>query len=258
MPAARAAAQKALALDPTLARPHAVLGLVKIVYDWDFFDGEAELRKAIELEPNDATAHQWLGQLLGYIGGREQEAIDETTRAHQLDPLAPEITFAMAEAYVNARQVDKGVEIYRKLVADEPQFAGSYLGLAWASLSQRNYQEYAQNILKYGRLAANKNYEEFGAAMEAGYRAGGWPAAARKAIETLRAQRETKANYLASYTIAQMYATLGDQDQAFQWLNTAREEKDLWLVLLRTDPVFDPLRSDPRYADLVKKIGYPK
>jgi eukaryotic-like serine/threonine-protein kinase len=258
MPSARAAAQKALELDPTLARPHAVLGLVRIIYDWDFSAGEAEMHKAIELEPNDATAHQWLGQLLGYLGGREQESIDETTRAHQLDPLAPEITFAMAEAYVDARQVDKGVELYRKLVADDPQFAGSYLGLAWASMSQRNYQEYAQNILKYGQLAANKNYQEFGAAMDAGYRAGGWPAAARKAIETLRAQRETKANYLASYTIAQMYATLGDKDQAFQWLNTAREEKDLWLILLRTDPVFDFLRTDPRYTELVTKIGYPK
>ncbi|HEY0701742.1 MAG TPA: protein kinase [Candidatus Acidoferrales bacterium] len=259
MPAARASAQKALELDPTLARPHAVLGLVKITYDWDFADGEAELRKAIALEPDDATAHQWLGQLLGYLGGREQEAIDETTHAHQLDPLAPEITFSMAEAYVNARQVDKGMEIYRKLVADNPQFPGTYLGLAWAFLSQRNYQEYAQNIQTYGQLAANKNYENVGAAMEAGYRTGGgWPAAAHKAIETLRAQRETKASYLTSYTIAQMYATLGDKDQAFQWLNTAREEKDLWLVLLRTDPVFDFLHSDPRYTDLVTKIGYPK
>jgi eukaryotic-like serine/threonine-protein kinase len=258
MAEAKAAAQKALELDPTLARPHAVLALTKVAYDWDFAGGEAEFRKAIELDPNDATAHQWFGQTLGYIGGHAQESIDESTRAHQIDPLSPEITFQYAEAYADARQNDKAEEMYKKLIADEPTFPNGYLGLAWLYWGERKYPQYIQELQLFAQHSGNKNYIGLAAALEAGFRAGGWPAAAHQAIEELRAQREAKQNYLAAYTIAQMYASIDDKDKAFEWLNTAREERNLWLMLLPTDQVFDSLRSDPRYTDLVNKIGFPK
>jgi eukaryotic-like serine/threonine-protein kinase len=258
MPSAKAAALKALELDPTLARPHAVLGLVKICYEWDFAGGEAELRQAIAIEPNDATSHQWLGQLQGYIGGRAQESIEETTRAHQLDPLSPEIAFAVAEAYVEDHQDEKGEGLYRKLVAENPAFPVGHLGLAWMYLDQGNYAQYIQEFQTYARLAGNEEHQEWAAAMDSGYRAGGWPLAARKGIEVLRAQREAKTNYLAAFNIAQLYATTGDKDQAFVWLNTARDEHNLWLVRIRTDRAFNVLRSDPRYAELLNKIWTPK
>jgi tetratricopeptide (TPR) repeat protein len=258
MPSAKAAALKALELDPTLARPHAVLGLVKICYEWDFAGGEAELRKAIAIEPNDATSHQWLGQLQGYIGGRAQESIEETTRAHQLDPLSPEIAFAVAEAYVEDHQDEKAEGLYRKLVAENPEFPVGHLGLAWMYLDRGKYAQYIQEFQTYARLAGNEEHQEWAAAMDSGYRAGGWPAAARKGIEVLRAQREAKTNYLAAFNIAQLYATIGDKDQAFAWLNTARDEHNLWLVRIRTDRAFDVLRSDPRYVELLNKIWTPK
>ena len=258
MPSAKAAALKALELDPTLARPHAVLGLVKICYEWDFAGGEAELRKAIAIEPNDATSHQWLGQLQGYIGGRARESIEETTRAHQLDPLSPEIAFAVAEAYVEDHQDEKAEELYRKLIAENPDFPVGHLGLAWMYLDRGKYAQYIQEFQTYARLAGNKEHQEWAEAMDSGYRAGGWPAAARKGIEVLRAQREAKTNYLAPFNIAQLYSSIGDKDQAFAWLNTAREEHNLWLVRIRTDRGFDQLRSDPRYAELLNKIGTPK
>ena len=88
-PKASAAAEKALELDPALARPHAVLGYNKILYDWNFPGGEAEFRRAFELDPSDATSHQWFSETLSYIGGRAQESIDEGNRARQLDPLSP-------------------------------------------------------------------------------------------------------------------------------------------------------------------------
>jgi serine/threonine protein kinase/TolB-like protein len=106
VPKAKAAAEKALELDPTLARPHADLGITKMQYDWDFSGGEAEFRKAFELDPSDATAHQWFSQSLSYIGGRAQEAIEESSRARQLDPLSPIIGFAQAENYSYDRQFD--------------------------------------------------------------------------------------------------------------------------------------------------------
>jgi serine/threonine protein kinase/Tfp pilus assembly protein PilF len=258
IPEAKAAAQKALELDPSLARPHAVLGLVKIIYDWDFSGGEAALRKAIELDPNDATAHQWLGQMLGYIGGRAQESIEESTRAHQIDPLSPEIAFQYAEAYADAGQNDKAEELYKKLVADQPAFPNGYLGLAWLYWGERKYPQYVQEMQLFAQYSGNQNYLELAAAQDASFRAGGWPAAAHKAIEVMLAQRAAKRNYLAAYGIAQLYATIDDKDKAFEWLATAREEKNLWLVLLPTDAVMNPLRSDPRYDELVREIGFPK
>ncbi len=258
MPQAKAAAQKALELDPTLARPHAVLGLVKTTYEWDFAGGEAEFRKAIAIDPEDATSHQWLGQLQGWIGARPQESIDEISRAHQLDPLSPEIAFAVAEAYVEDHQDEKGEAMDQKLIADNPAFSVGHLGLAWLYLGQGKYDKYLQEFQTYARLDGNKEHQEWAAAMDSGYRAGGWPEAARKGIEVLRAQREAKVNYAAPYNIAQLYGALGDKDNAFEWLNTAREEHNLWLIRLRTGREFNSLHSDPRYAELVNKIGLPK
>src|ERR1700692_1707197 len=94
---------------PTLARPHAVLGYNKMLYDWNFSGGEAEFRRAFERDPSDASAHQWFSETLSYIGGRAQESIDEGNRASQLDPMSPIICFQQAQAYSLARQFDKAI-----------------------------------------------------------------------------------------------------------------------------------------------------
>ena len=258
IPKSKAAAEKALELDPTLARPHALLGLGDISYYWDFAGGEAEFRKAIALDPSDATAHQWFGQLLAYLGGRVQDSIDEGNRARQLDPLSPIISFGEGEAYSRSRQYDKALEIYQKILADNPGFANAHVGIAWDYLFQHKYPQYIQELQKYAEIAGDKEYAEMAGALDAGYRAGGWPLAAHKGIEVLRAQRDARSNFLASYVIAQFYADLGDKDHAFEWLNTAFQERNLWIMGIRSDVSFDPLRSDPRYAQLERKIGLPQ
>jgi hypothetical protein len=98
----------------------------------------------------------------------------------------------------------------------------------------------------------------FASALDEGFRAGGWPAAVRNAIQALLAQRDAKANYVAAFRIAQLYAELGDRDHAFEWLNIARQEHNLWIPTLRTDFTFNSLHSDPRYTALVQKIGFPQ
>jgi serine/threonine protein kinase len=113
VPKARAASEKALALDPTLARPHDDLGLVKMHYEYDLSGADAEFRKAFELDPSDASAHQWLSQSLSRRGGHAQEAIAEANRARELDPLSPIITYALGEAYIFSGQYDKGIEVER-------------------------------------------------------------------------------------------------------------------------------------------------
>jgi eukaryotic-like serine/threonine-protein kinase len=257
-PKASAAAEKALALDPTLARPHAVLGYSKMLYNWDFPGGEAEFRRAFELDPSDATAHQWFSETLSYIGGRAQESIDEGSRAHQLDPLSPIIGFQQAQAYSLDRQFDKAIELHKKVIADNPTFGIAHWGLALSYWGEHRYPETIEEFATDAQLEGDKNTAEFAAALDAGFRAGGWPGALRKAIEVSLARRKAKDDFVHAYRIAELYAELGDKDHAFEWINTAYQEHGHLLYGLRTDFTLDSLRSDPRYAELVRKIGFPQ
>ena len=129
-PKSNAAARKALELDATLAHPHAVLGSNEMEYDWDFAGGEAEFKKAFELDPNDATAHQWYAEDIGMIGGREQEALAEVNRAHQLDPLSPIISTEVGVVHILARQYDEAIAVCKKVANENPTFALAHYCLA--------------------------------------------------------------------------------------------------------------------------------
>jgi tetratricopeptide (TPR) repeat protein len=175
IPKSNAAAEKALEFDPTLARPYAVLGANKMQFNWDFSGGEAEFRKAVELDPSDATAHQWLAENLGYISGRAQESIEEANRAHQLDPLSPIIGVVQGEVLLSDRQFDKAIEVEKKVLADNPTFLVARMNLAGAYLGKHEYQQAIQELKTAAQLAGDKNFSEFAAALDAGFRAGGGP-----------------------------------------------------------------------------------
>ena len=154
-------------------------------------------------------------------------------------------------------QFDKAIEIGTKLITDNPAFAAghSYLtNMYWAA---HKYPQAIQETNAAAQLAGDKNFSEYAAALDAGFRSGGWPAAERKAIEAYLAQRKAKTDYVSPYGIAELYADSGDRDHAFEWLNVAYQEHD-GLIALRTDFTLDSLRSDPRYAQLVRKIGLPQ
>ena len=262
VPKSNAAARKALELDPTLARPHADLAANKMEFDWDFAGGEAEYRKAFEADPSDATAHQWFAEDLAFIGGRVQESIDEADRAYQLDPLSPIIESEQSEMYFHAHQFDKAVEFGEKVVADNPTFGKAHGVLAVAYWAEHKYPQAIQEFKTAVQLSGDRNGAEVAAALDAGFRSGGWQSALNKAIATLVALRKANARYVPAYRIAHFYANLGDADSrdkdlAFEWLNTAYQEHDVLLETLRTDFAFDSLHSDPRYAELVRKIGFP-
>ncbi len=228
-------------------------------YNWDFSGGEAEFRKAFELDPSDATAHQWFAEILSYIGGRAQESIDEANRAHELDPLSPVIITVRAEIYVKDRQFDRAIEILKKFNADDPDFGRGHYGLAQAYWGQHKYPETIQEFSTAAQLEGDKTAAEIAAALEEGFRSGGWPAAMRKAIEVSLALRKTSTNFVSPYLIASYYAELGDKDHdSSSGPNTAYREHDVFLAGLRTDYTMDSLRSDPRYAELVHKIGLPQ
>jgi TolB-like protein len=250
------AARRALALDATLARPHATLGENEMEYDWDFAGGEAEFKKALELDPNDATAHQWYGEKIGMIGGREQDARTEINHAHQLDPMSAIISTMDGFVHALARQYDEAIVVYKKVANENPNFARVHRQLAYAYWGKRMYAQVIEEWKTYGELSGNRNESEFASALEQGFRSAGWKGALAKGIEARQVQR--KAGYWPPFEIAQLYADLGDKDQTFRWLNAAYQERDPWLLGLKTEFLLDPIRSDPRFAELVRKVGLPQ
>jgi len=255
-PKSNAAARKALELDATLARPHAVLGINEMEYDWDFAGGEAEYKKAFELDPNDATGHWWYAYNIALIGGREQEALAEVNRAYQLDPLAPVISMVTGYVHIFARQYNEAIVACKKVANENPTFALAHACLQDAYWGKRMYPQVIEELKAFGQLSGDRDVSDFASALEQGFRSAGWKGALRKGIENRKVRRKT--GYSSAYGIASMYAELGEKDQAFRWFDTAYQERDLYLLGLKTDFSLDPIRSDPRFAELVRKVGLPQ
>ena len=255
-PKSNAAARKALELDATLAHPHAVLGVNETQYEWDFAGGEAEFKKALALDPNDAAAHQWYAESLDRIGGRQQEALAEINRARQLDPLSPVISRVLGGILVTAKQYDQGIAVCQKLASDDATFAIAHDCLAQAYWAKGMFSQSVAEWKTYGQLTGNPEELEYGNAMERGFRSGGWKGAMTQAIEVRQGQ--VKSGHASPVEVAFLYASLGDNDHAFQWLNTAFQSHDWMLIGLNSYFELDSIRSDPRFAELVGKVGLPK
>lgn len=254
-PKSNAAARNALELDPTLARPRAVLGSNDFEYDWDFAGGEAEFKKAIELDPNDATAHQWYGEKLSSLG-RHQEALSEINRAHELDPGSPVIARVLGGTLVEARQYDDGIAVCKQLAQENPTFAIAQDCLFYAYWGKHMYAQAVEQAKAYAQLTGNAEDAETATALERGFRSAGWPGALAQVISVFENRRKT--SYASPFMIARFYADRGDRNEAFEWLDAAYREHDRLLIALNIWPQFDSLRSDPRFAALVSKVGLPK
>jgi serine/threonine protein kinase len=255
-PKSNAAARKALELDAILAYPHAVLGSNYMEYDWDFAGGEVEYKKALELDPSDAAVHWLYAYDIGMIGGREQEALAEIDRAHQLDPLSPIISVQVGFIHIMARQYDEAIAVCKKVANENPAFALAHNCLAYGYWGKRMYPQVIEEWKALGQLSGDRNESDFASALEQGFGSAGWKGALTKGVEARQAQRRT--GYSSAYAIARLYADLGNKDQAFRWLNTAYQERDALLEGLKTDSLLDPLRSDPRFAELARKVGLPQ
>jgi tetratricopeptide (TPR) repeat protein len=256
IPKAKAAARKALELDPTLAGPHLSLGGIMMAHEWDFAGGEAEFEKALELDPNDAGAHERYADNLGVLGGRQKEALAEVNLAHRLDPLSSDINDERGIIYIDARQFDQAIVVCKKVANEDPTYAPARFCLVTAYWGKHMYPQLIEEYKTYGKLSGERDESEVASALDQGFRSGGWRGALTNGIEIRQAQRKT--GYGSAYDIASMYAELGDKDQAFRWLNTAYQERGEELMGLKTDFTLDPIRSDPRFAELVRKVGLPQ
>jgi serine/threonine protein kinase/Tfp pilus assembly protein PilF len=252
MPRAKAAALKALELDDTLAEAHTNLGLVRWAYDWDWPAAGKDLRRAIDLNPSFATAHFRYANYLCSLG-RFDEAVAEHKRALELDPLSLIINHAQAWPYHLSRRFDQAIEKYQRTLEMEPNFARTHLRLGEAYTAKGMYRE---AIAEYEKFSALGGGSTMAMALigNAHAQAGGRHEALR-ALEELTA--ESKRRYVPAFHFAIVHAGLGDKDQAFASLDRAYEERSQFLVDLKFEPILDPLRSDPRFAELVRRVGLP-
>ena len=251
MPAARAAAESALRVDPNLAAAHAVLGLVRRSFEWNRDAAERSLRRATELAPSNASAHQWYGETLAERG-RLREAEVEIRRAIRLDPLSPETAAALAHLAFLARDLDLAVGRYRAALTKDMAFEPARLGLALTLAQRGAFPEALATVNGRGavdtpaRLAVRGYLQaRTGSVVDA-----------RATAATLAAAAER--GYVSACGLAMVPLGLGDVDTALAWLGKAADERCPSLGSLAIDPLFDPLRSDPRFTDLVRRIGLAK
>jgi TolB-like protein/Flp pilus assembly protein TadD len=249
-PKAKAAAIKALELDNTLGEAHNSLAFVLDGFDWDLDAGGKEFQRAIELNPGYATAHHWYAWHLTLLG-RFDEAITEMRKAESLDPLSLIINADLAELLGLAHSYDNSIRQSLKTIEMDPNFALAHNQLAQAYLQKHMYAEAVAELQKAVQLSGDS--PTCIANLARAYVASGKRSEAVKLLDVLKKRSST--GFSNASEIAMIYASLGDTDQAMNWLDKGFEARFNPGVLLR--PGFDPLRSDPRFQQLVHRIGLP-
>jgi TolB-like protein/DNA-binding winged helix-turn-helix (wHTH) protein/Tfp pilus assembly protein PilF len=249
-PEAKAAAIKALEVDSTLGEAHNSLAFVLDGFDWDLDAGGKEFRRAIELNPGYATAHHWYAWHLSLLG-RFDDAIAEMRKAENLDPLSLIINADLAELLGLAHSYDESIRQSRKTIEMDANFALAHNQLAQAYLQKHMYDEAVAELQKAVKLSGDS--PTCIANLARAYVASGKREEGVKLLNALKKRSTT--GYSNASEIAMIYASLGDTDQAMNWLEKGFEERFNPGVLLR--PGFDPLRSDPRFQNLLRRIGLP-
>jgi serine/threonine-protein kinase len=254
---AKAAALKALELDNNLAEAYAVLAERKID-DWDFAGAEKDFKRAIELNPNFASAHQWYSDLLERLG-RYDEALFEIKRAYELDPFSRAVNLNLGLRYWTLRRNDEAMAQFKKLIETEPTYPLPYSFLAFMYAEKGMYEESIELRCK-GEVLLNIETEEsckrktteFRQALKTGGAAGFW----RKTLEYNLKYYERGIG--SAVAVAADYATLGEKERAFEWLEKAFAEHDNDITYLKINTAFDNVKSDPRFQDLLRRIGLPQ
>ena len=251
-PKAVAAARRAVELDPSSAEAHSSLAFIKLNYDWDWRGADAEFRRAIDLNPGWANGHHWYAHYL-IACDRTREAEAESLRALALDPLNPVMSTHLGWHYFFARQFDKAVAQFQKTLEFQPDFGVAYWYRAWVYEQKGMYSDAFRDMSKAQDLF--KNNVIVRGDIGHLYAVSGRPQEAQRVIEELK--KLSSRRYVNPFEIAIIYVGLGDKERAFEWLEDAFRARSDLLVYLKVDPRLDPIRSDPRFADLVRRVGIP-
>ncbi|MGZ3332262.1 MAG: tetratricopeptide repeat protein [Gemmatimonadaceae bacterium] len=250
-PKARAAAQRALDLDPKLAEPHATLAYVAMYYDWNWKTAEQEFKRAIELDPNYATAHEWYGLFLAAMG-RFDEARMQEKQAEELDALSTPIAGTAAWVLYYAGQNEAARKELEIVLRTDSTFALGHFYLGRAEEAAGNYDRALTQYEATGPLSASVP-----TLAARGHLLG--IVGRKEEAEAILARLDSmsRRQYVTAYGVALIYESLGQKDSAFMWLDRGVHERTHWLVWLNRDPRWGPLRADPRFGSLVKRVGLP-
>ena len=259
MPHAKAAAQKAVDIDPNLAEGYTSRGFIKLAYDWDWLGAEADLKRGLELNPKYPTAHQWYASYLVQMG-KFDLAKQEIEQAQQLDPLSPIISSNAGLYSYFEHRYDDAIAQYQKTLEIDPAFwvAHHYLGLAYAKkgMHDQAISELRNSLYSPGtgplKDGAVENDPEIAASLGYAYGLAGRRADAEAILNRLRILSQRR--YVSGLYFAIVYTGLGDNERAIEYLNKAFESRHPGLVLIRVDPIFDNLRSDKRFQELVARF----
>jgi tetratricopeptide (TPR) repeat protein len=252
-PKACSAALKALALDDTLAEAHAALGLYKSVHEWDQPGADRELRRAIELNPGYAFGHIWRGEGLSLME-RHGEAVAELNRARELDPTSLMVSDQRGWVLYMARRYDDAIEQIRKTIELEPRFAHAHCWLGRVYLQKGMLREGLAEIQEAGSLPGGDS-QLFTCWLGYGYALSSRRAEALKVIETMKGQEQK--GYASPYGMAVIYCGLGERGQMLAWVEKAYQERDPDLPEAKIEPVFDSVRSDAHFRDLLRRSTLP-
>jgi len=247
---ARAAAMRALEIDDTIAEAHASLANIKYWYDWDWAGAESEFRRAIELSPNYPVSHQLYAPYLITMG-RQQEAFSEIQQARALDPISLPVNTQVARILYFSRKYDEAIEQCRKTLEIDPNRGGAHLFMGRSYKEKRMYQDALTELEKARDLL--KGSAEVLSLIGYTYAVSGRRLEAQNVLAELH--RLSKQRYVSPYHMAMVYAGLGERDTTFIWLEKAYGDREGRLTILKFAPEFDRLRSDPRYEDLLRRVG---
>jgi tetratricopeptide (TPR) repeat protein len=246
----KAAVTKALDIDDTFAEIHCVKGMMHTWLDWDWSSAQKEFKRAVELEPNYARAHHLYSLFLAMLG-RNEEAIEEIRRALELDPLSIIINNDVAWNYHYARDYDRAVEFYKKTLDLNPGFPMALRELGTVYAMKGLFEEAVSTLEKATDISSGDRTR---ARLARVYAMASREAEARTILDDLLAQSNKR--HVSPCLIAEIYVGLGENDEAFKWLDKAYLERDSLLSVLKAAPKWDPLRPDPRFKELLKKMNF--
>ena len=251
MPKAREAANKALELDDRLGEAHNSLAIIKMYFDWDYAGAEQEFQRAIALNPGSGPIHMWYGWYLGLMG-RFDESFKEMQGAQERDPLSAANNSGIGIVFHWSRQPERAIEQFRKVLELNPNYliARSFLAEAYEQKG-----DFVSAIATIEKIQQSETDPLTLSTVGYVYAKSG---DRHKALEILNEfVKRSNQEYVPAFSFAQIYAGLGDNEQALAWLDKACNERAVWIPFLKVDLKFDPLRSNPRFQELLKKVGFP-
>lgn len=251
-PKARQAAQRALEIDPELSEAHTALGTVRMFHDWDWDGAGRDLEKALALDPDNAEARLMHGFYLLRLG-RFEEALVEAENAQRLDPLAFDKHAAVGEVYFFKRDYEEALRRYRRMLEMDPESGFAHWALGNVYVQKGMYEEAIEAYRKSIPLSGDSPDEP--ASLAYAFARAGQREEALKIVREL--EDRARNSYVSPVIIAMVHAGLGEADEAFRWLEKGYGQRDSLLTQLGVEPAFDPLRSDPRFRNLVRRVGLP-